>query len=472
MPVSVPRPFFTAPLDDDGAAAVSRRLLLVSVAYPPNAEVGSLRWQKLAQAARARGIVTDVIMVDPLDPSLREESRLSEVPAGARLYDVPMRDLPIQKAQRAVRGVARRLRGATAPSRERDANGGTGGGDGGGIDNITHSDSVAARLGRTYRAWAHYAEWEEWASRVAALGARIAAQTEYAAVVSSGPPHIAHEAARRIAESASLPLVIDLRDPWFSDDMEPPLMRGNVWRRKTSRYERQCVKRAALVVVNTDSSRDDLVARYAADADRILTVMNGADADVTPGHSTERRFIISHAGSLYRGRDPRSLFQGVARAVEKLGLTRNELLVHFMGSTTYEETPLSQIASEEGIADLFVCEPRRPRAEALALIQDSAMVTVLPQGYVHSIPGKVFEYVQLSTWPLVLTDRGTATDRLLHGSGADVLLPDDVAGIAEAIERRYLAFRAGVRPAPINADGRFNRDRQAAKLLDVIERLV
>ena len=464
MTVSLPRPFFASPIVGDGAAKVSRRLLLVSVAYPPSAEVGSLRWQKLAQAAFARGITTDVIMVDPLDPELREESRLSEVPPGARLYDVPMREIAVQRLQWMVRRIVRRTMHVGRPGRDEAAEGPI-------VGRFRNSDSLPARMGRAYRAWAHFAQWENWAKRAASLGADLASHTQYAAIISSGPPHIAHEAARRIAVAAHRPLIIDLRDPWFSDDTEPRAMRSSVWRRKTSRYERKCVERSSLVVVNTDSCRSLMVERYPSMSDRFLTVMNGADDDVTSEESEETRFIISHAGSLYGGRTPRSLFRAVARVVEKLRLTPDDLGVRFMGGTTFHDVPLDTLAAEDGIGPFFACESRRPRAEALALIRDSAMVAVLPQEFVHSIPGKVFEYVQLAAWPLVLTERGTATDALLRDTGADVVLPDDIDGIARAIEQRYLAFRAGVRPVPINADGRFNRDRQAAKLLDAIDRI-
>ncbi len=99
------------------------------------------------------------------------------------------------------------------------------------------------------------------------------------------------------------------------------------------------------------------------------------------------------------------------------------------------------------------------------------MVVLLPQQHVHSIPGKVFEYVQLAAWPLIIADAGTATEMLLRDTGADVLAPDDVDGVARAIETRYRAFRAGERPTPLNADGRYDRTRQTSLLLDALEHL-
>jgi glycosyltransferase involved in cell wall biosynthesis len=447
-------------------------MLLISVAYPPNAEVGALRWQKIAQAARLRGWTIDVILIDPTDPSIREEGRLQEVPEGAELYDVPLREVWAQRAERVVRRwIAPRAGSGAVSSAAGSGNAAPR------IDDASFGQGRAARAGlvgtllRSYRTRVLFAQWNDWARRAAAVGIALAGRHRYALVASSGPPHVAHEAARQVAVATGLPLVIDLRDPWFSDDVEPPALRGATWRALTAAQERAAVTRAALVVVNTDSCRQLMADRYPEFATRFLTVMNGADADVAGVSELPETFIISHTGSLYSGRDPRILFRAVARVVQRLQLTPRDLRVHFMGDDVYEGRPLFDLAVAAGVGEFTRCDARRPRAEALALVRASAMVVLLPQQHVHSIPGKVFEYVQLAAWPLILSDPGTATERLLRDSGADVLPPDDEEGVARAIEARYQAFRRGERPTPLNADGRFNRSRQAATLLDALDSL-
>ena len=472
MVAGAPRPFFTAP-----GAPAPRRFLLVSAAYPPSAEIGALRWQKIAEAARTRGWTIDVIEIDPTDPSLRDPRLLQHVPPGARLYDVPLRDVPIQRAESAVRRAVRSLRGAGngspsgATSSGATSSGATQAATVGGGQGRAAQPGAMGQLLRAYRTRVFFAQWNDWASRAAALGASLAQDVAYDAILSSGPPHFAHDAARLIAEASGRPLVIDLRDPWFSDDVEPPAMRGATWRALTAADERRAVDAASLVVVNTDSCRALMVDRYPARASHIITIMNGADADVQPAGALGETFVISHTGSLYSGRDPRILFRAVATVVQRLALAPSDLHIHFMGDDVYEGQPLESLAADCGVGDFTVVESRRPRAEALALIQSSAMVVLLPQQHLHSIPGKVFEYVQLAAWPLVIADAGTATELLLRDTGADVLAPHDVEGVAGAIERRYLAFRAGERPTPINADGRFDRARQTSLLLDALDTL-
>src|SRR5438105_1518731 len=53
-----------------------------------------------------------------------------------------------------------------------------------------------------------------WAKEAARIGIALAREQHYDAVVSSGPPHMAHEGARQVAKAVGRPLIIDFRDPW------------------------------------------------------------------------------------------------------------------------------------------------------------------------------------------------------------------------------------------------------------------
>jgi hypothetical protein len=335
--------------------------------------------------------------------------------------------------------------------------------------------SIAARirsLRRSQLAWLYYDEWRRWCHRATSIGSKLARSSSYAAVVSCGPPHMAHEAGRRLAATTELPFVMDLRDPWSGPSAEPWDFVSPTWRRLTERYERACVERAALVVANTPALESDLRARYPGLSGRFMTVMNGADPEVGSSHALADRFTIIHAGGLYNGRDPRSLLRGLRRAVELLGVTPERVQLRFLGAERYEGTPLSELAGEAGVASFVLAEDKVPRAAALRALEESAMLVILPQNQVECIPGKVFEYVQMSSWLLAITPSGTATDELLRDTTADVADPEDIEGIAAIIAQRYREFSLGVRPARVNADGRFDRRREAERLFDAMAQFV
>lgn len=473
--VYFPTPFFETP----GLARgdVTLRVLLLSYAFPPDSAIGALRWQKLLQFAAPHGWEVDVLMIDPRQVPVRDDSRLATLPPGVRLFAVHYYSYRESVIETLLRRWAARL---LAPLRARETAGRRR------LATTPHVSMppaatevrsfdpgrwiLSGRRGQLARR--SYAEWEDWAQRATAMGLALAEHRPYDVIVSSGPPHMAHEAGRQLARALAVPMVIDLRDPWAHEAYQEPDQRSPAWLRLSEYYEARCVARASLVVMNTALATDMMRERYPAAAARIVTVMNGADPDLREPSTWGSTFLISYLGQIYGGRDPTTLFRGVRQAIDRLSIPPGKLEVRFMGADQPGLPPLRTLADACGLEGYFVSEPPQVRQAALDLLRRSAMVVVLPQKYRHSIPGKVFEYVQAETWVLSLADKDSATDRLLRESGADVVAPDDEMGIADVICQRYRAFEAGKRPMPLNADGRFDRSREGQRLIDGIERVV
>jgi hypothetical protein len=249
-------------------------------------------------------------------------------------------------------------------------------------------------------------------------------------------------------------------------------MKSALWRSRVQGWERDCVTQADLIAVTSDGARASLIERFPDASDRVITVMNGADPDVRITPRESRTFIIANTGTIYMGRDPRTLFLALASVVRRRQLGPDNIRLHFMGDTSHEGVPLEHVAAETGIPAHVSVEPQRPRQEAHALLGLAAMVVILPQWDRNAIPAKLFEYVMAPAWLLALAEKGSAVASVLRGTGADVFASNDVEGIARAIEARYDAFCRGERPKPLNGDGRFDRVAQAEKLFSALDTLL
>jgi len=455
----------TVPFFETRPSSATRRLLLVTCSFPPDAKVGALRWEMMLRHAAEFDWKADVLLMDPAESSDRDESRLASLPPGLRLYGIPFPrsglDFMMKWRRRLL---APRPQAVKAPDFAGDSDG---------EPETTKGLRLRwQQVKRTVAAMNYYHVWRRWAQDVSDVGLALARNTEYACVISSGPPHMAHEAARQIASAISRPLIVDFRDPWTSSEAEPPDMRGDAWRTLSHRYERASVNAAALVLVNTNAAGRYMRATYPEATHRLITVMNGADPIAAPPAFSAKPFTISYTGALYGGRRPRALFRALRQVVERERLSRDDIRLHFMGVEEPQRLPVLKLAREEGIESVFTCEARRPRAEATALLDRSAMLVLLPQTWVYSVPAKLFEYVQRPAWLLALSEPGTAIADLLGDTSADIIPPDDVDAIAAAITRRVHEARSGARPQPLNADGRFSRERQAQLFFEALNRVV
>lgn len=457
-----PTPFFQT-VASPGEVDARRRLLLISHHFPPSAAVGGVRWQQLSKYAAERGWGLDVICCDPAVMEIRDDSRLAQLPEGVRIYSAAAREPRIGRAVgrgwqlvRAIKAIGR-----TRQPAQRSANFAA--------QQVPRDVSVRA-LARAYFAWLDFARGEAWAKSAASVGVALARTNRYGAVVSSGPPHMAHEAARIVAEAAHLPLVLDFRDPWRDVERVSENIASPLWFRLAAKFEGRAVAAAELVVVNTDQSGDAMRRRYPAASSRILTVRNGSDEEPLPESTRDTRFTIRFAGSIYLDRDPRLVFRAAARVIRELQLTPRDLGILFIGFVrNVGAVPLEAMAAEEGVAEFVEARASLPREEALRFLGAGAMLLSLPQDAHMAIPAKIFEYARFPAWMLVLAEEMSATAQLLRATEADVVDPSDVDGITRAIRRRYAQFAAGERPQPVGHGGQFSRRAQADILFDRID---
>ena len=101
------KPFFEAAA---GVTQPARRMLLISLHFPPGSAAGALRWQKLAAFARARGWALDVLTLHPDDLPKPDLNRLKELPPDTRVFGVRMRQRLAKRAEHALWKVYRQLR--------------------------------------------------------------------------------------------------------------------------------------------------------------------------------------------------------------------------------------------------------------------------------------------------------------------------------------------------------------------------
>jgi hypothetical protein len=327
---------------------------------------------------------------------------------------------------------------------------------------------------RGYYAWLDYARAGKWARNAAALAAAVIKAGSHAAAITCGPPHMAHTAGQAIAHTTGLPYVMDLRDPWSLVERLPNNIASELSLRLALRYERACVRDAALVVLNTVPAMHAMQRVHPEIGSRCITVMNGYDDDPLPPPQHHSRFLIIYAGTIYLDRDPRPLLRACARLIAERRLSPQQLGVEFIGNAdNFNGHSVKELAGREGIGPDFVfCRSFLPRNRLAERLARAAVLVNLPQDSHLAIPSKVFEYLRFHAWLLVFEKEGSATELLLRNSGADIVSPGDVDSIFRALQMRYSQFASGVRPKPLAENLPVSRRSQAEILLTAVEHIV
>jgi len=457
-----------------------RRMLLVSYCFPPNPAVGSLRWEQLAAMAVERGWTVDVLTAAGAGLPHADPSRLSALPTGVTVHEVTADRSLLVRAEhhaaavlrtlRALRG--RRIRGAAAPS------GGTADPEPQPAQVLIDRDDVRWGLDResAKRAYLSLRDLHQdtlWSRAAVRAATALMERWDYDLVVSSGPPHSCHDAAREIGRRGGLPLVVDHRDAWSVTPVLRRDLASPVWLRGSRKREARVSRAATLVVANTPALEERLVRDLDLPRERVLTVLNGFD-DVHSGASARTRFEVVYAGNIYIDRNPRVFFAAARRLIESEGLSPDDVSFVFVGGVQkVQGQSLESVAAQEGVGPYVSVRPRMPRAQLLEFLAGASVLLSLPQGVDLAIPSKIFEYMQFPAWVLVMATRGSATEAILRGSEADVVEPDDVDALAAVLRHRYRQYRAGERPRPLaELQPRFSRRAQGARLMDALDTIV
>jgi glycosyltransferase involved in cell wall biosynthesis len=437
---------------------ITRRLLVVCYFYPPLAGGGVHRVLGFTRHLPAHGWACTVVCAGEEDYWVRDETLARAIPPGTEVIRAPGGSALAALLRLGRGGGARRSRRAFTGLRALS-------------DWWLLPDSYVGWAGRATRAAA----------------ARIA-QGGVDAVLSSSPPDSAHLAGLALRRRFGLPWVADFRDPWVGLQFRTPPTRWH--RARQAAMERGVLASADLVLAASRTHADDLRRRAAgASADavtlngRLEHLPNGFEpatdgpADAAPAAEalSPDSFNIVFTGTLAQMPDAdvflEALHDLLARRPEARRRVRVRLAGPYEGSHADRATALGLTGIVRFMGPLAHRDTRDlQRAADLLLLWKPRGA-----GYRTMVPGKLYEYLDAGPPVLAMLDPSDEAAGLVRMADGEVVPPGDRGPLAEAIERRYLAWKEGRRPRPARPAWLADHTRAAlsarlARLLDGLSR--
>jgi glycosyltransferase involved in cell wall biosynthesis len=312
-----------------------------------------------------------------------------------------------------------------------------------------------------------------WAATAIPAGIQLVRKHGIDVVVSTSPPPSTHLIAAAIARATGARWVADLRDSLVAHahrraDTPATKAKASIHRR----VARLVASRADAITCVSKAISDET--RALAPRGPVVTIPNGCDFDDVAGleHRPSDRFRLTHAGSFFGRRDPRSFLQ----ALRDSDL---DVLARFVGD--FRETD-REWALGLGLGNRLELIPYAPRATSLALQRDSeALLLLIPEADGRGkgvLSGKVFEYIAVGRPILAVVPPDGAAAELIRETEAGVVAPpDDPAAIRASLEELHGRWRDGGLPdVELTADWRDRLSRRtrveemAAVLREVVSR--
>lgn len=264
------------------------------------------------------------------------------------------------------------------------------------------------------------------------------------ALVTFAQPWSDHLIGLAVHRRRSIPWVAHFSDPWVDN----PLLRAQdekrlpEWRRR----EEEVIREASAVVFTTGYTLDLVMRKYpTAWRRKAFVVPHGYDRtllrSLQPSPRGSRMRLVM-TGSFYSGRTPEPLLEALQRLNQRRVL-RDQLEVLLAGAYNERYEALVPRMGLEGVVWIRGTIPYR---EGLELLNGADVLLVIdaPSSEASAfLPSKLIDYLMFAKPILGITPLRGASAELLRSLDCPVVAPEDIAGIARAVEELLERWRAG-----------------------------
>jgi len=433
---------------------MKRRVLIISYYWPPSGGAGVQRWLKFVKYLRAFGWEPVVYIPENPEYPAIDESLAKDIPDGIEILKTPIWE-PYSFYKKLIgAGKGERINAGFLSEKKRPG--------------LPEQFSIWLR-GNFFIPDAR----KFWIRPSVRYLSNYLKMHPVDAIVSTGPPHSMHMIALGVKKKTGLPWLADFRDPWTNIDFYHELMLTTLADKKHHKQELSVLTQADEVVVISNSMKSDFIAIH----DREYSVItNGYDEDdvLTENIVIDKKFTISHIGTMVKTRNPEILWKVLNAEAENSQDFASNLEIKLVGSVDYS---VSASIENAGLGKFVNKVSYLPHNEVIRVQQQSQVLLLLinetPNAKVI-LPGKFFEYMATHRPILCIGPAdGDAARVISETKSGYVVENSDVKAMQQAIRQLYANFKSGNSVVDSRGIEKFSRKQLTARLaerLDIISR--
>lgn len=261
------------------------------------------------------------------------------------------------------------------------------------------------------------------------------------AIITTGPPHSLHLIGLDLKKQLGVKWIADFRDPWTSIGYHKQLRLTKKSQKKHKFLEREALNGADQIIVTsfiTKKEFKDITSKP------IQVITNGYDIQPTEKTELDRKFSMSHIGSLLSKRNPEVLWKVLNDIIQENDDFSSDLQVNFVGLISesildsIEKNNLSDYVNSVGYISHKEALMFQKKSQILLLIEiDSEDTKCI-------IPGKLFEYMVSGRPIIALGPKASDVESIIKETNTgSYLYYDDYDALKTVILNHYNAFKKG-----------------------------
>jgi len=298
-------------------------------------------------------------------------------------------------------------------------------------------------------------------------------------IVATSPQFFTAIAGWLLAALRRIPFVIEIGDLFSASVVAVGAMKTSPLIIFIEKLELFIYRNSAAIVALTEAFKNDLVS-LDIDPTKIWVVINGVDlprysprprnVDMAKAFGIDDRFVVGYMGTLGMAHD-------LEKALDAAELMRDDdsVCFVFVGDGAAKAKLIEKAESRNLNNVIFIpMQPKERMPEAWSLC-DVALVHLKNEPiFATVIPSKIFEAMAMGLPLLAAIPKGEASKIIERENAGVIVPPGDPPALVEAV-RRFRDDRQArqtIAKCSLAAAPRYSRERQAEKMLNVLEAVV
>lgn len=285
-------------------------------------------------------------------------------------------------------------------------------------------------------------------------------------IITSGPPHSLHLIGLQLQQKLGVKWIADFRDPWTSIGYHKQLKLTKTSAKKHKNLEYKVLNSANQIIVTSPSTKTEF---EQITNQPISVITNGYDKEEVVVNQLDRKFTLSHIGSLLSKRNPEVLWKVLQDLKQEDQDFTNQFQLNLVGSVGEEilqsiaKFDLTNSLNNIGYLTHIEAVEYQKKSQLLLLIEiDSEDTKAI-------IPGKIFEYMVANRPIIAIGPKGADVASIIKDTNTGVFFNyQEYEALKQTIKNHFEAYKNNnLSTNPVGLQ-RYSRRQLTKKLASLI----
>ncbi len=209
-------------------------------------------------------------------------------------------------------------------------------------------------------------------------------------VITTGPPHSMHLIGLALQKKNKIQWIADFRDPWTTISYHKKLRLTKAAKAKHKTLERKVLTTANKIIVTSWSTKEEF---KKITKQPIQVITNGYDVETNSKVALDKKFSITHIGSLLSERNPEVLWNVLEDISKENSEFSSDFVLRFVGEVSKEVLDQLKKHNLSNYLDLVSYVTHNESIKFQKKSQVLLVIEIDSEETKAIIPGKVFEYM-------------------------------------------------------------------------------